>query len=159
EHAAIAAVRRRALAHRPRDAQRPARRDDARAPRGRADPRERAGHGAPRRRRARRARGAPGVSWLSARRPRAVYLGSGPRRGAQPRRDLRVPVRGRRPRNVREVTMATLHLRDEQATITDPDAIAARLAEIGIQYERWAADSPLPDGASADAVLAAYAPQ
>ena len=55
--------------------------------------------------------------------------------------------------------MATLHLRDENRTITDPDAIAARLAEIGIQYERWAADRPVPEGAPADAVLAAYAPQ
>jgi 1,2-dihydroxy-3-keto-5-methylthiopentene dioxygenase len=53
--------------------------------------------------------------------------------------------------------MAILHLRDEDRTLTDPDAIAARLREIGIQYERWAADQALPDDAPAEQVLAAYA--
>ena len=53
--------------------------------------------------------------------------------------------------------MATLHLRDEDRTITDPHEIAARLGAIGIQYERWTADRPLADDASADDVLAAYA--
>ena len=53
--------------------------------------------------------------------------------------------------------MAILHLRDEQRTLTDPDAIAARLREIGIQYERWSADRPLPDDAPPDAILSAYA--
>ena len=53
--------------------------------------------------------------------------------------------------------MATLHLRDEDRRITDPDEIATRLRAIDIQYERWAADRPLPDDASADDVLAAYA--
>jgi 1,2-dihydroxy-3-keto-5-methylthiopentene dioxygenase len=49
--------------------------------------------------------------------------------------------------------MAILYLRDEQLTITDPTEIAARLADIHVQYERWSAES------SADDVLAAYAPQ
>jgi 1,2-dihydroxy-3-keto-5-methylthiopentene dioxygenase len=53
--------------------------------------------------------------------------------------------------------MATLYLRDEGRTITDPDEITARLRAIDIQYERWAADRPLADDATADEVLAAYA--
>jgi len=53
--------------------------------------------------------------------------------------------------------MAILHLRDEQRTLTDPDAIAVHLHEIGVQYERWAADRPLADDATSDAILAAYA--
>jgi 1,2-dihydroxy-3-keto-5-methylthiopentene dioxygenase len=53
--------------------------------------------------------------------------------------------------------MAILHLRDENRTIDGFDDVVTRLAEIGIQYERWAADRPLSDGATADDVLAAYA--
>jgi 1,2-dihydroxy-3-keto-5-methylthiopentene dioxygenase len=50
-----------------------------------------------------------------------------------------------------------LHLRDEHRAITDRREIAERLAAIGIQYERWAADRPLAEDAPADEVLAAYA--
>jgi 1,2-dihydroxy-3-keto-5-methylthiopentene dioxygenase len=50
-----------------------------------------------------------------------------------------------------------LHPRDEHREITDRREIAARLEAIGIQYERWAADRPLGEDASADEVLAAYA--
>ncbi len=53
--------------------------------------------------------------------------------------------------------MATLYLRDTTTTVTDPEAIAAHLAPLGIQYERWAADRPLPENPSAEDVLAAYA--
>ena len=53
--------------------------------------------------------------------------------------------------------MATLYLRDTNTTLTDPDAIAAHLAPLGIQYERWAADRTLPDNPSAEEVLTAYA--
>ncbi len=53
--------------------------------------------------------------------------------------------------------MATLYLRDTRTTLTDLDAVAAHLAPLGIQYERWAADRPLPEEPSADQVLAAYA--
>jgi 1,2-dihydroxy-3-keto-5-methylthiopentene dioxygenase len=53
--------------------------------------------------------------------------------------------------------LTILHLRDEQREITDPREIAARLQGIGIQYERWTADRPLTEDASADEVLAAYA--
>jgi len=55
--------------------------------------------------------------------------------------------------------MAILYLRDEQHTITDPDAITARLSAIDIEYQRWAADRPLPEDAPAADVLAAYASQ
>ncbi|HEV7557809.1 MAG TPA: cupin domain-containing protein [Kofleriaceae bacterium] len=53
--------------------------------------------------------------------------------------------------------MAILYLRDEQRTLTNPDDIAIRLREIGVHYERWAADRPLADDVTAEAVLAAYA--
>ena len=41
--------------------------------------------------------------------------------------------------------------------ITDPEAIAARLDRIGVLFERWQADRPLPEDADPDAILAAYA--
>jgi 1,2-dihydroxy-3-keto-5-methylthiopentene dioxygenase len=53
--------------------------------------------------------------------------------------------------------LTILHLRDEHREITDPREIAARLHDVGIQYERWSADRPLADDAPADEVLAAYA--
>ncbi|MEO8550415.1 MAG: cupin domain-containing protein [Kofleriaceae bacterium] len=53
--------------------------------------------------------------------------------------------------------MATLYLRDTNETITDPAAIAAHLAPLGIQYERWAADRELGETPSTEEVLAAYA--
>jgi len=53
--------------------------------------------------------------------------------------------------------MAILYLRDEQRTLTNPAEIATLLREIGIHYERWTADRPLANDATADAVLAAYA--
>ena len=40
----------------------------------------------------------------------------------------------------------------------DGDAIAARLCEIGVTFERWPTRD-LPDAAEADAILAAYAPE
>lgn len=54
--------------------------------------------------------------------------------------------------------MARLTYRDDDRELTDPAAVAAALATIGIQYERWAADRPLSDDAPAAEVLAAYAP-
>lgn len=50
-----------------------------------------------------------------------------------------------------------LHLRDDDRRVTDPRELAARLHDLGIQYERWAADRPLADDAPADEILAAYA--
>jgi 1,2-dihydroxy-3-keto-5-methylthiopentene dioxygenase len=35
--------------------------------------------------------------------------------------------------------------------------IVPRLAEIGVKFERWEASTPLPDDASSEAILAAYA--
>lgn len=40
--------------------------------------------------------------------------------------------------------------------LTDPADIAARLADIGVQFEQWQASHPLADDADQDAVLAAY---
>lgn len=55
--------------------------------------------------------------------------------------------------------MARLTLRDDaDRELTDPAAIAAALATIGVTYERWAADRPLADDVAAAEVLAAYAP-
>ena len=42
---------------------------------------------------------------------------------------------------------------------TDPAAIAAALAAIGVRFERWQADAALADDADDAAVLAAYAPE
>jgi 1,2-dihydroxy-3-keto-5-methylthiopentene dioxygenase len=53
--------------------------------------------------------------------------------------------------------MAILHLRDENRTVNDFAEVAAYLRGIGIQYERWSADRPLADDATAETVLAAYA--
>lgn len=42
---------------------------------------------------------------------------------------------------------------------TDPAAIAAAVAPLGVRFERWAAGVTLPAGAGQDEVLAAYAPE
>ena len=42
--------------------------------------------------------------------------------------------------------MARLTYRADGRELTDPAAIAAALAAIGVQYERWAADRPLAEG-------------
>ncbi len=44
-------------------------------------------------------------------------------------------------------------------TIDDERAVRETLAGVGIDYERWAPSRPLPEGASAEEVLAAYAPE
>ena len=43
------------------------------------------------------------------------------------------------------------------SSTTEPEAIAAGLAEIGVSFERWRADAVLPATADDAAVLAAYA--
>ena len=45
---------------------------------------------------------------------------------------------------------------DKLEQLTDPAAIAARLADIGVQFEQWQANQPLADDADQAAVLAAY---
>jgi len=55
--------------------------------------------------------------------------------------------------------MALLRIPEQDRTISGPDAIAAYLAPHGITYERCAADPAVPVTASADELLAAYAPK
>lgn len=52
--------------------------------------------------------------------------------------------------------MATVHIPDEDRTITEGEVVAAYLSNVGITYERWEAASPLPQSASSEEVLAAY---
>ncbi|HKP73660.1 MAG TPA: cupin domain-containing protein [Pyrinomonadaceae bacterium] len=55
--------------------------------------------------------------------------------------------------------MATVQIPAENRTITESEAVRQYLSGIGISYERWeVADASAPD-ASADEVLAAYAPE
>ena len=41
-------------------------------------------------------------------------------------------------------------------TVADHEQIAKALAEIGVQFDRWEAERPLPDDADQETVLAAY---
>jgi 1,2-dihydroxy-3-keto-5-methylthiopentene dioxygenase len=52
--------------------------------------------------------------------------------------------------------MAILRIPEEDRSITDAAAVAARLAQVGIDYERWEPAHPVAAGASADEVLKAY---
>jgi len=53
--------------------------------------------------------------------------------------------------------MAIVRIPEENRTLSDEAAIAAYLAERGIDFERTAVGADITDGASADQVLAAYA--
>jgi 1,2-dihydroxy-3-keto-5-methylthiopentene dioxygenase len=53
--------------------------------------------------------------------------------------------------------MAVVRFPDEGRTVTDEAAVRETLAHVGIDYERWQPSHPVPDGAPAEAVLAAYA--
>ena len=53
--------------------------------------------------------------------------------------------------------MAIVTVPGENRTIKDQQAIAAYLAAIGIDYERWEPKQQLAEGATADEVLQAYA--
>ena len=53
--------------------------------------------------------------------------------------------------------MAVVTFPDEGRTVTDEAAVRETLARVGIDYERWQPSHPVPDGAPAEAVLAAYA--
>jgi 1,2-dihydroxy-3-keto-5-methylthiopentene dioxygenase len=48
---------------------------------------------------------------------------------------------------------------DEKRTVEGAPDVIARLAGLGIEYERWEPSHPLAPDASADEVLAAYAPE
>ena len=53
--------------------------------------------------------------------------------------------------------MATLRIPAERRTLADKQAVAAYLAEVGIDYERWEPAHAVADDAPAEEVLAAYA--
>ena len=55
--------------------------------------------------------------------------------------------------------MATVRIPDEQRTLTDQDEVTRYLATLGIDYERWPNSERVPDEASVEEVLAAYAPE
>src|SRR5262245_51714433 len=141
-----------------RDAERARRRADARAPRVDPDPRERSGHATPGTPGHGDARRASRVARVPAPAARPLHLGRDARRSGTPRRDPRVPPRGGRPlvSGGRHV-MALVKIPAEQRTLSDPEAIAAYLADRGIDYERWTCDPPVAAAAPASEVLAAYA--
>jgi 1,2-dihydroxy-3-keto-5-methylthiopentene dioxygenase len=53
--------------------------------------------------------------------------------------------------------MALVRIPDQGRTITQEDEVRRTLAGVGIDYERWQPAHEVPEGASAEAVLAAYA--
>ncbi len=55
--------------------------------------------------------------------------------------------------------MAAINIPDENRSITDPAEIKGYLAGIGIDYERWDSEAAVSADASAEEILAAYAPQ
>ncbi len=55
--------------------------------------------------------------------------------------------------------MATVRIPDEQRTLTDQDEVTRYLATLGIDYVRWPNSERVPDEASVEEVLAAYAPE
>ncbi len=55
--------------------------------------------------------------------------------------------------------MATVRIPDEKRTLTDQGEVTRYLAQLGIDYERWPGAERAPQTASADEVLAAYAPE
>jgi 1,2-dihydroxy-3-keto-5-methylthiopentene dioxygenase len=55
--------------------------------------------------------------------------------------------------------MAVVRIPDENRSLTDSAEITRYLAGMGIDYERWEPAAPVTADASADEILAAYAPQ
>jgi 1,2-dihydroxy-3-keto-5-methylthiopentene dioxygenase len=55
--------------------------------------------------------------------------------------------------------MAILRIPDERRSVTDAAEITGYLASMGIDYERWESNAPVSPSASAEEILAAYAPQ
>jgi 1,2-dihydroxy-3-keto-5-methylthiopentene dioxygenase len=53
--------------------------------------------------------------------------------------------------------MAVVRFPDEGRTVTGEAAVRETLGRVGIEYERWQPSHPVPAGAPAEAVLAAYA--
>ena len=55
--------------------------------------------------------------------------------------------------------MAVVTIPDEKRSLRKDTEIKAYLAKLGIDYERWQAKAPVAPSASAEEILAAYAPQ
>jgi len=55
--------------------------------------------------------------------------------------------------------MATVHIPEEDRTLTGDQEIGSCLAAAGIAYEHWTPSHSLPEEASAQEILAAYAPE
>jgi 1,2-dihydroxy-3-keto-5-methylthiopentene dioxygenase len=55
--------------------------------------------------------------------------------------------------------MATVHIPSEKRTLTQKTEICAYLGGLGITYEQWQPAHQIPEGASSEEVLAAYAPE
>jgi 1,2-dihydroxy-3-keto-5-methylthiopentene dioxygenase len=53
--------------------------------------------------------------------------------------------------------MAVVRIPEEGRTVREAEEVRATLARVGIDYERWEPRHPVPAGASAEEVLAAYA--
>ena len=53
--------------------------------------------------------------------------------------------------------MAVVRIPEENRTLHDDQAVGTYLMGRGIEFERWTPDGRVADGASADAILAAYA--
>jgi 1,2-dihydroxy-3-keto-5-methylthiopentene dioxygenase len=55
--------------------------------------------------------------------------------------------------------MATVRIPDENRSLTEQDEVVRYLRTLGIDYERWPVAERVPESATADEVLAAYAPE
>ena len=55
--------------------------------------------------------------------------------------------------------MASVRIPEEDRTITEPGEVTRYLAKLGIDYERWVDARRVPEQASVEEVLAAYAPE
>src|SRR5712691_4445334 len=136
-------------------------------------PGELAGHAPARRPRGSRSGPASALPRLPFARPRALYLGTRPRRGPAARGDSGVPAgsagpnahRRREPvgaaaaRSARiggSKAMATVRIPEQNRTLTEPAAVRNYLAGIGIDHEHWEPSHPVAANAPAEVVLAAY---
>ena len=55
--------------------------------------------------------------------------------------------------------MALVKIPDENRTLADAGSVTQCLAEVGIHYERWQPSHPVEADASAEEILASYAPE
>jgi 1,2-dihydroxy-3-keto-5-methylthiopentene dioxygenase len=55
--------------------------------------------------------------------------------------------------------MAKVRIPDQNRTLTDEDEVTRYLARLGIDYERWPDAERVPERATPEEVLAAYAPE